>query len=254
LTARLAHRYFEVVTVLVGAGVSSMSTLPQSLTSPPLEPGDRLTRAEFERRYQTMSNVKKAELINGVVHMPSPVRLRRHGDPHVDLVTCLGTYRSYTPGVIAGDNTTVRLDLENEPQPDALLLIDPKCGGQARISEDDYVERAPELVSEISSSSVSFDLHTKLAIYRRAGVREYVVWRVADGKIDWFANEMDEFVPMVADAEGVIRSRIFPGLWLDATGLVDGDMTRVLAVLQRGIASPEHADFVRELQCRSKPT
>ena len=121
-------------------------SLPQPLTSeivPPLEPGDRLTRAEFERRYCNMPNVKKAELIEGVVYMPSPVRLRRHGYPHNNLICWLGHYQAYTPGVISGDNTTVRLDLDNEPQPDGMLLIDPACGGQATISADDYVEGSP---------------------------------------------------------------------------------------------------------------
>src|SRR5688572_22284415 len=114
---------------------------------PPLEPGDRLTRAEFERRYRAMPQLKKAELIEGIVYMPSPVRLMRHGGPHADLVCWLSLYKSATPGVLVGDNSTARLDLDNEPQPDALLMIAPEFGGQARISED-YVEGAPELVAE----------------------------------------------------------------------------------------------------------
>ena len=39
----------------------------------PLEHGDHLTREEFERRYEAMPHVRKAELIEGVVYMPSPV-------------------------------------------------------------------------------------------------------------------------------------------------------------------------------------
>src|SRR3989442_5306630 len=112
---------------------------------PPLEPGDRLSRSEFERRYEAMPQLKKAELIEGVVYMPSPVRFRRHSRPHADFITWLGFYRAHTPGVEAADNSTARLDLDNEPQPDAILLIDPAYGGQARISEDDYIESAPEL-------------------------------------------------------------------------------------------------------------
>ena len=126
---------------------------------PPLEAGDRLSRAEFERRYEAMPELKKAELIEGVVYMPSPVRLRRHGRPHFDLITWLGTYKAATPGVIGADNASARLDLDNEPQPDAVLFIDPAKGGQARISPDDYVEGAPELVAEVASSSVSYDLN-----------------------------------------------------------------------------------------------
>lgn len=143
---------------------------------PPLEPGDRLTREEFERRYYAMPNLKKAELIEGVVYMPSPVRLDRHGAPHAELVAWLVVYKSVTPGVRCADNTTVRLDETNEPQPDALLMIDPARGGQARISTADYVETAPELVAEVAASSASYDLHTKLGAYLRNGVREYIVW------------------------------------------------------------------------------
>ncbi|HZN35176.1 MAG TPA: Uma2 family endonuclease, partial [Pirellulaceae bacterium] len=131
---------------------------------PPLEPGDRLTRDEFERRYEAMPHLKKAELIEGVVYMPSPVRFYRHGTPQSHLVTWLGNYRAATPGCEVGDNTTARLDMDNEPQPDAMLLIEPMCGGQVKVSEDDYIEGAPELVAEVASSSVSFDLHTKFNV------------------------------------------------------------------------------------------
>jgi hypothetical protein len=210
-----------------------------------LEPGDRLTRAEFERRYEGMPEIKKAELIEGVVYMPSPVRLRRHGRPHFRLIGWLAAYEAETPSVMGGDNTTARLDMDNEPQPDAMLLLDPACGGQAIISADDYVEKAPEWVGEISASSVSFDLHTKLNVYRRNGVREYLVWRVQDKQIDWFSLRSGEFEPLAADVSGILRSEVFPGLWLDAAALVRGDMRRVLAVAQQGIASPEHAEFIK---------
>ena len=130
-------------------------------TPPPLENGDRLTRAEFERRYEAMPRKSKAELIEGVVYMPSPVGLRRHGEPHGLVIGWLAYYKARTPGLILGDNSTVRMDLDNEPQPDVLLLIDPDRGGQARISADDYVEGAPELVAEIASSSASYDLNAK---------------------------------------------------------------------------------------------
>jgi hypothetical protein len=215
---------------------------------PFLEPGDRLTRDEFERRYSAMPNLKKAELIEGVVYMPSPVRLRRHGWPHVQFITWLGTYALATLGVIGGDNTTARMDLDNEPQPDALLLIEPTRGGQARVSVDDYVETAPEWVGEISASSASFDLHTKLHVYRRNGVREYVVWRVLDQQLDWFVLEAGQFQPLVTDDAGILRSRILPGLWLDAAALLRGDGLQMLAALQQGLASPEHAAFVLKLQ------
>jgi Uma2 family endonuclease len=214
---------------------------------PLLERGDRLTRAEFERRYDAMPNLKKAELIEGVVYMPSPVRLDRHGNPHAHLVGWLFVYESATPGVRSADNTTVRLDETNEPQPDALLMIDPRRGGQARISTEDYVETAPELVAEVSASSASYDLHTKLGAYLRNGVREYIVWRVLDGEVDWFILRGGQYERLAPGADGILRSEIFPGLWLDATALVNDDLARVLAVIQQGVASPEHADFVTRL-------
>jgi Putative restriction endonuclease len=153
--------------------------------TPPLENGDQLTRDEFERRYAAMPEVKKAELIEGVVYMGSPVRADGHGEQHLDLVTLFGVYKIATPGVRAADNATVRLDLDNEPQPDAALYVDPACGGQCRLT-DGYITNGPELVGEIASSSVSIDLGIKFHVYRRNGVREYIVWRVRDRAIDWF--------------------------------------------------------------------
>jgi Uma2 family endonuclease len=214
---------------------------------PPLENGDVLTRAEFERRYEAMPHLKKAELIEGVVHVPSPVRHRNHGRPHIHLANWLGHYEAGTPGVEAGAESTVRLDLDNEPQPDALLFIDPACGGQAHIDADDYITGAPELVAEVASSSVSYDLHVKLRVYRRNGVREYIVWRVLDREIDWFVLRAGQYEPMPRDAEGFYRSEVFPGLWLDSAALLRGDLATVLAVVQRGLASPEHAAFVARL-------
>lgn len=213
----------------------------------PLENGDHLTREEFERRYDAMPELKKAELIQGVVHMPLPTRLRSHGRPHSQISAWLGNYEGATPGAEASSNATTRLDDENEPQPDAALLISPECGGQARISDDDYLEGAPELAAEIAASSASYDLHSKLEVYRTHGVREYVVWRVLERAIDWFVLRRKRFVRLAADEEGILKSQVFPGLWLDPAALVGGDWPRVLAVLQRGLACPEHAAFVARL-------
>jgi len=104
---------------------------------PPLEQGDRLTRAEFERRYSAMPQVKKAELVEGIVYMPSPVRINKHSRPHAKLITWAGHYEAATPGVALADNGTARLDLDNEPQPDLFLQIVPEAGGQTRNTEDD---------------------------------------------------------------------------------------------------------------------
>ena len=198
----------------------------------PLENGDRLTRAEFERRYDAMPEINKAELIEGEVYMPSPVRYEQHGHPHTRLVTWLGNYETDTPGVEAGDNASIRLDLDNEPQPDAFLIIRPERGGQARISEDDYIKGAPELVAEVASSSASYDLGKKLNAYRRNGVREYIVWRVLDRQVDWLVNHEGQFEPMRPAADGILRSTVFPGLWLDPNALVSGEKTTVKAILE----------------------
>ena len=214
---------------------------------PPLENGDRLTRNEFERRYHAMPDVKKAELIEGIVYMPAPVRLRRHGQPHSDAVIWLGTYRLATPGVLQGDNSTARLDLDNEPQPDVLLMVDPDRGGQAKISPDDYVEGAPELVCEVAASSATIDLHFKFNVFRRNGVREYVVWVTGEKAVRWFVLSEGRFDPLAPDADGIVRSRVFPGLWLDPVALTAGNMARVMDVVRAGTASPEHAAFAAKL-------
>lgn len=220
-----------------------------TLTIPPLENGDKLTRTEFERRYSAMSNVKKkAELIEGVVYMASPLRITNHGNPHARIITWLGNYWSATPGIELGDNATVRLDLDNEPQPDALLRIE--VGGQSTISQDGYVEGAPELIVEIAASSVSLDLHQKLKVYRRNQVQEYLVWRVEDGEFDWFRLQQEEYIKLEPNENGIIYSQVFPGLWLDRAALLAGNLARVLTVVQQGLASQEHQEFVQSLSQR----
>lgn len=217
----------------------------KSTRIPPLESGDRLTRDQFERRYTTMPHIKKAELIEGIVYMASPVRSRSHGKPHGRLMTWLGVYEAATGGIDLNDNTTVRLDGKNEPQPDALLRYE--YGGSSSISEDDYIEGAPELVVEVAASSAANDLHDKKEAYCRNDVQEYIVWQVLNEKLDWFTLENGKYVSMEADAHGVIKSRVFPGLWLDIRALLAGDMVTVLAVLEKGLNSLEHADFLQRL-------
>src|SRR5262245_19526551 len=115
---------------------------------PPLENGDHLTREEFERRYEAMPETTKAELINRVVYMSSPVRHRKHGKPHGKMMTWLGTYYAATRGVDFGDNDTLKIDADNEPQPDAILRIEEACGGRSRVGKNDYLEGVPELIVE----------------------------------------------------------------------------------------------------------
>ena len=221
--------------------------LPASII-PPLTNGDKLTRYEFERRYNAVSKPKKAELIEGIVYiMPAAVRFRSHGQPHGRILTWLGNYEAMTPGVALGVEPTVRLDLDNEPQPDAVLIILPEAGGQTRISEDDYIEGAPELVVEIAASSVAIDLHGKKQAYRRNGVREYIVLQVLDQKLSWFSLEQGEYLELLPNEKGILQSRVFPGLWLAVNELLTGNMQIVLNVLQAGLQSVEHADFIERL-------
>lgn len=225
-----------------------VKTPSQPWTIPPLENGDKLTRYEFERRYSATPNLKKAELTEGIVYiMPAALRFRSHGQPHGWILTWLGTYEAATLGVALGVEPTVRLDLDNEPQPDAVLLIVPEAGGQTRLSEDDYIEGAPELVVEVAASSAAIDLHGKKQAYRRNGVKEYIVWQVLEQKLIWFSLEQGEYLELVPDNEGVLRSRVFPGLWLAVTQLLAGNMQSVLKVLQVGLQSLEHEDFVKKL-------
>ncbi len=212
----------------------------------PLEMGDRVSRAEFERRYEQMPYVKKAELIEGTVYMPSPVRAESHAEPHNALGGWLFVYVSETPAVKCFDNSTIRLDLDNEAQPDLALVKLPPRQAQARISKDDYIEGAPELVVEIVASSRSYDLHQKRDVYRRNGVREYVAWITSERRLVWWELKEGDYLENAPSSDGLLKSRVFPGLWLDTKALLGGDMRAVLMALRRGLDSPEHAAFVRE--------
>jgi Uma2 family endonuclease len=229
-----------------------VSTVSPTCEPPPaLENGDRLSRAEFEQRYRSMPDLKKAELIEGVVYVPSVVGIKRHAEPHAAIVTWLGVYMAATPGIMLGDNATVRLDLDNEPQPDALLRIDEASGGQSRIGEDDYIEGPPELIVEIATTSASYGLHDKLHAYRRNGVREYLVWLVREHQFHWYMLGEGKYQRQQPDASGVLSSRFFPELRLAVPALLQGDLQQVLSLLQQSLDSHEHRRFVQRLQLKS---
>ena len=196
---------------------------------PPLESGMRLTSVEFERRYALYPDMR-AELVEGVVYVASPMRHRPHGRPQRIVSSWLGTYESEHAGVDGGDGSTIRLDPENDYQPDAFLRY---LGGSLRDTEDEYLEGAPELAFEIAASSASIDTGPKLRAYRRNGVQEYVIWQVYEARVDWYSLEDGEYVPLQPDDRGVIHSRVFPGLKLDVHALLNLDLAGVLAV-QRG--------------------
>lgn len=224
---------------------------------PPLTPGDWLTRAEFERRYRAHPEIKKAELVEGVVYMPSPTHYRQHGLPHFIVNTWLGMYVAHTPGVFGGDNATVRLDFENEVQPDALLRLAEQVGGRSHVTEDDYLAGPPELVVEIAASSVAYDMHVKRRVYARNGVQEYIALQIYEQRLDWFVLREGVYEALAGDGEGVIYSQAFPGLWLHVQALLAGNSKEVLDVLQVGLKSEEHGVFVerlRELAATSSST
>ncbi len=220
------------------------------LKPPPLYPGDRLSRAEFERRYVAHPEIEKAELIEGVVYMPSPIRFEQHGRPHTLIATWLGTYEAATPGVVSSVEATIRLDYENEPQPDVLLRLEPQVGGRSRVTPDDYLEGPPELVVEIAASSAAYDLYDKFRVYQRNGVQEYLVLQMYEQRADWYAWREGVYEPLQPDEKGVLRSAVFPGLALQPAALWASDMAALLAVLQQELAAPAHAAFVEQLRAR----
>lgn len=234
--------------------IQTQSTTAKSVNGkklPPLENGDRLTRDEFHRRYEAMPNVK-AELIEGVVYMSSPVRVKNHGEPHSRMMWFLGSYCVATDVVNFADNSTVRLDADNEPQPDAILYVKEEFGGASYISLDDYLEGSPELVVEIAASTVSHDTSEKKKIYRRNNVKEYLVWRVYDAVIDWYVLENGEYLELQPDQQGVIESRFFAGLRLNVKAMLADDLKQVLSDLQKGLESKKHSTFVEKLEVAAK--
>jgi Uma2 family endonuclease len=231
-----------------------MATVPHSAPPPSEVPelhnGDRMTREEFHRIYEQMPEDFRAELIGGIVYVASPLK-RRHGNMHMPLGTLLYTYEGNTPGVESSDNTTVLLGEEGEPQPDLYLRILPEFGGQSQTSPDDYVTGAPELIAEIALSSQAIDLHGKRDDYTRYGVREYLVVSLKERRLRWFDLRADQ--ELLADADGVWRVRTFPGLWIHGDALLARDYQRLMATLQQGLATPEHAAFVSQLTARRSP-
>jgi Uma2 family endonuclease len=217
---------------------------------PLLDTGYHLTADEFHRRYKLMPEGVRAELIEGIVYMSSPVTVK-HSQPHASLTGWCWFYTAQTPGIVAELSATVKLGPKNEFQPDGLLYYPENIGGTARI-KDDYIEGAPEFVFEVSNSTTAMDLHEKFEVYQGAGVREYLVWQVAQKRADWFVRKQTSFETLTPDHAGVLKSAAFPGLWLDVPALLERNQSKLLATIQAGTTSREHSEFVKRLQGGAK--
>ncbi len=212
---------------------------------PPLQAGDRLTRAEFMRRWELHSEIKFAELIGGIVYMPSPLT-RLHGVTDGTVATWLGTYRAYTPGTESGSNATTLMEGDEAPQPDEYLRILPELGGRSA-NEGLYVSGSPELLTEISVSSASIDMTQKFELYERMGVLEYVAILMYEKEIRWHRLSVSGYKAIAPHADMLWKSKVFPGLWLDGKAMLANDAAKVLTTLKKGLRSPEHAAFVKKL-------
>jgi Uma2 family endonuclease len=190
-----------------------------------------MARAEFHRRYLEHPEIKKAELVEGVVYVPSPVRTDQHGRPHGLIARWLGAYCDLNPQAELVIDSTVELDNDNEAQPDIILRT---SLGSSRLTQEGYIEGPPELIVEVAASSRAYDMHDKLRAYRRNGVQEYIVWQTLDRRIVWFELIDGEYAPLAPDSEGVIHSRVFPGLCLAVTSMLDGNIVAVLATQRAG--------------------
>ncbi len=213
---------------------------------PPLEMGDHLDQQTFHARYEAMPENTRAELIGGIVYMPSPAK-PRHGRMHGKLMGWLSMYEVATPGVEMYDNTTTILGPDSEPQPDGHLIVAPEKGGQTHVNAAGYLEGPPEWIGEVGSSTEAYDLHSKKADYERAGVKEYVVIALRQARVLWFVLRQGKFEPLAPGPDGILRSEVFPGLWLDPAAFLRQDTPRVLEVLRQGLATPEHAAWVAKL-------
>jgi Uma2 family endonuclease len=217
---------------------------------PWLENGERMDREMFLDRYEKTPEHFRAELIEGIVYvMTSPLK-NRHGRSDNHLSGCIFVYTAATAGTMGQDNTTTVLGEKSIPQPDSALLILSEYGGQSRDGDDDFTYGAPELLVEVAHSSRSIDLFAKFRDYERAEVQEYIIFELRRRILHWFELRDGRFVPLPADSDGLFRSRVFPGLWLDPVALVARDPAALMATMQRGLASPEHAAFVAELERR----
>ena len=235
--------------MVIQAPIQPATVTAQWRERPPLNSGDHLSRAEFHRRYGMYPEIKKAELIEGVVIVGSPVHAQ-HSEPHADFNTVIGFYRAHTPGLRLADNQSVIIDEGSELQPDLCVRIESARGGNVQKSEEGLYIGAPEFVVEVAASSAAYDLHSKLNVYRRNGVQEYLVLLAYEREMRFFRLKDGEFVLVEADETGVMKSQILPGFWFRSDWFWEGRLAELLQLVQEGIASQEHQEFVDGLAAR----
>ena len=173
-----------------------------------------------------------------------------HAYGQSDVVRWLMAYEDDTAGTGMLFNTTDILGEYSQPEPDACLYILPEHGGQVWEDENQYLNGSPDLVAEVSWSSESIDLNRKKADYEEAGVREYIVVALRQNRVFWFIRRRGRFKELQPDPDGIYRSEVFPGLWLDPAALLRRDRKKLLAVLRQGLATPQHGAFVAKLAAK----
>jgi Uma2 family endonuclease len=219
-----------------------------TLAEPILFDGQRLDQPTFHELYSQMPEGFRAELIDGVVRLMNMPLYSDHGRPDANLTGLLCMYSFETPGTIVQIATPTRLGPKSEVQPDSALLIDPAFGGRTFDDERGLTTNAPELVVEIASSTLRLDLNAKKRVYEEAGALEYVVLDVPHQKFHWFALNEGRFEPLEIDPDGLYRSKVFHGLWVDEAAFVRNDGRAMTTSLRLGLESPEHAAFVERLR------
>jgi len=233
-------------------------SIAEVVKPPLLYAGQRLDRDEFYRRIedweQSGKSLRRIERLEGVVYMSAAIRTPQHGIPHAIIMTWLGTYAALTPGLDPIGPATLRIDDDNDPESDAILRIRPEFGGQSEIDSQGYIDGAPELLVEVTASTTERDLQTKFEIYRRNGVLEYLVWETIAEEFHWFVLENGEYHRLLPDENQQLRSRVFPGLWLDVPAVLGGKLAQVLDVVQHGLATEEHREFVAQLAAKQRAT
>ena len=229
--------------------------------------GMRMRRPEYHRRYKRTPAGFRAELIGGRVYInqdadgraggdlwdePSGEMMgtkRRHARGHSLVSAWLNWYVDATidavPDLELGITPTVILADGSEPEPDLTFRrITPEQETVEDEQFDGWMAGAPQLAIEVSDSTRRRDAGPKREDYERNGVPEYLMLDLPGRRVRWFVRGEDgAYVELAPGADGLLKSREFPGLWLDPAALLAGDRAALKAALAAGLASPEHAAF-----------